>query len=347
MASSDRATQDCIQRYQSGHSKSFVPCQPTELDRASPTINHTILMENTFISFVVYHVRKVVPTRTMLIAFVAGGHLCAAEKPEFAPIPEERYASMLARSPFALASPAPASAPPAASFATNWYIVGLGQLGGENFVTIKSRDLKVQFSIFGQESWQGVTLVSVNWSEATGKSTAILSRGAEVAKLEFNEAEMRTSTAAADLGTGFAQTSVNGNGALASDVRGRIPPQVARWMSPTTERKIATKIMQSVRRIGVSTGSGTLRTATGTSQGQSSPATLPVLAEAAYQDPTHQQPTESRASSEQASADQSAPNARYSGPDPRLWLNPLVAQWLSPHMQKVVMERKALLLSNK
>jgi len=78
------------------------------------------------------------------------------------------------------------------SFAANWYVSGIGRLGDQDFVTVKSRDLSTQFSLYGNElnPKEGVTLVSINWSETVGKSTVLLKKGAETATLEFNEAEV-------------------------------------------------------------------------------------------------------------------------------------------------------------
>lgn len=131
-----------------------------------------------------------IPRTLCSIALLA----CAARGVEPAaptPHPADRYAVMSARSPFAIATAAPA--PPEASFAANWYVSGIARLGDADFVTIKSRDAALQFSLFGQEAntEHGVSVASVNWSDTLGKSTVILKKGTETAKLEFNEAEMR------------------------------------------------------------------------------------------------------------------------------------------------------------
>ena len=67
----------------------------------------------------------------------------------------------------------------------------IARLGDTDFVTIKSRDASQQFSLFGSEPQNGVSVASVQWSETVGKSTVILKKGTETAKLEFNEAELR------------------------------------------------------------------------------------------------------------------------------------------------------------
>ncbi len=115
--------------------------------------------------------------------------------PAPAPVPESRpiarYAAMTEKSPFALATAAAPVAEPQASFAANWYVAGIARLGDTDFVTIKSRDASTQFSLFGREPQNGVSVASVEWSETIGKSKVILQKGTETAKLEFNEADLR------------------------------------------------------------------------------------------------------------------------------------------------------------
>jgi hypothetical protein len=120
----------------------------------------------------------------------------AVAEPATAPVPQaqekSRYEALVAHSPFALAT-VPAPAPVAqASFAANWFVTGIGRIGGEDFVSIKSRDLATQFSLYAGENKKAdeVALVSVTWSDVVGKSTVILRKGTETAKLEFNEAEV-------------------------------------------------------------------------------------------------------------------------------------------------------------
>jgi hypothetical protein len=104
-----------------------------------------------------------------------------------------RYERMKQQSPFALATPVEPSAEPAASFAANWFVSGIGRMDGKDFVTIKARDLSTQFSLYGHDpnSENGVALASIEWSDKIGKSTVVIRKGSETAKLEFNEAEIR------------------------------------------------------------------------------------------------------------------------------------------------------------
>jgi len=111
---------------------------------------------------------------------------------------KSRYEALRAKSPFALATATVATPAPQPSFAANWFVAGIGRFGESDFVTIKSRDLSTAFSLFAQESdpKTGVALASVNWSDTVGKSTVILRKGNEIARLEFNEAEVRAAAAA-------------------------------------------------------------------------------------------------------------------------------------------------------
>jgi hypothetical protein len=107
--------------------------------------------------------------------------------------PAERYEQMIAKSPFALATPpAPVAAPPDKSFADGWFVSGLAQLDGKDFVTIKSRDLGVQLSLFGTDAKDGISLQKVEWSPAIGRSTVTIMKDGQTAKLEFNQAELQS-----------------------------------------------------------------------------------------------------------------------------------------------------------
>jgi len=106
--------------------------------------------------------------------------------------PKGRYDPVRDHSPFAVAT---AEAPPVAAaptFAANWYVSGIARIGDDNFVTIKARDLSTEFSLFSGDAprMDGVCVASVNWSDSVGKSTVILRKGTETAKLEFNEADV-------------------------------------------------------------------------------------------------------------------------------------------------------------
>lgn len=115
--------------------------------------------------------------------------------------PADRYEKSLAQSPFALATVVEAPAAPQESFASNWMLTGLSSMPDENgamqdFVTIRSRDQRVAFSLFGPEvatgdDIGGVSIVKVDRSPDVRKSTVTLKKGAEIAKVEFS-AEVAT-----------------------------------------------------------------------------------------------------------------------------------------------------------
>jgi hypothetical protein len=105
--------------------------------------------------------------------------------------PASRYDQMMARSPFALATPvAPPTAP---GFAANLYVTGLAKVDGRDFVSISSRDLQTKLSILsGDPAGDGISLVSVQWSDELGKSKVTLRKGAETAVIGFDEMAIKS-----------------------------------------------------------------------------------------------------------------------------------------------------------
>jgi hypothetical protein len=134
-------------------------------------------------------------THALLLAALAhGAPALAVEGAIPSHYPPDRYAAMVAQSPFALATPvAPPPAAPERGFAADWYVTGLARYEDKDFVSIKSRDLATSFSLYGQEESNGVTLVGVEWSNERGKSTVTVRKGGETARLEFNQAELQSS----------------------------------------------------------------------------------------------------------------------------------------------------------
>jgi hypothetical protein len=129
---------------------------------------------------------------SLIFAFPALGETSSGPLP--GAFDKSRYAGLHTHSPFALATNAAATAAPQPSFAANWYVTGIGRIGGHYFVTIKSRDQTMSFSLYAEEPDRatGTMLAGVEWSDKTGKSKVKLSKGGEVATLEFNEAEVRS-----------------------------------------------------------------------------------------------------------------------------------------------------------
>jgi len=126
-----------------------------------------------------------------ILAFLAG-HAFAVESGVPAPFSADRYEKMVEKSPFALATPAVAPPVPQASFAANWYLTAVGRdAQGQDFVTVKAQDGSVHFSLTGREEHPDtqVSLASVDWSDTFRKSTAILKKGTETAKIIFSQEE--------------------------------------------------------------------------------------------------------------------------------------------------------------
>lgn len=127
-----------------------------------------------------------------LFALVLLGQTGPAAAEDAVPVPfdKSRYESLRVKSPFAVATAAVAPAPQQPGFAANWYVTSVARIGDRNFATIKSRDLATQFSLYGDEPVDNVVLASVDWSDTVGKTTVILRKGTETARLEFNEAQL-------------------------------------------------------------------------------------------------------------------------------------------------------------
>jgi hypothetical protein len=124
--------------------------------------------------------------------------VACAEDAVPAAFPTGRYDSVRAHCPFAVATAEAPPAPVEANFASNWFVSGVGRSGDNDYVTIKSRDQSKNFSLYGMnDEFDGVRLASVNWSELVGKTTVVLKKGTETAKLEFNEQEIHAAPAAA------------------------------------------------------------------------------------------------------------------------------------------------------
>lgn len=131
--------------------------------------------------------------RTLPLLTLLASQALALESAVPAAFPAERYATMTEKSPFALATPAAPPPPPQqASFAANWYLTAVGRdEQGQDFVTVKAQDGSVHFSLAGSDAnpETGVSLASVDWSDTFRKSTAIIKKGTETAKLIFSQEE--------------------------------------------------------------------------------------------------------------------------------------------------------------
>ena len=179
-----------------------------------------------------------------LLLLLPGGAAVAVagDSPVPVSMPADRYAEMGARSPFAVATLVPVIPQPGQSFAANWYVSGMAQLNGEDFVSIRSRDQAVQFSLHGQseDTGTGVSLAGVEWSGDVGHSTVILRRGTETARLEFNPSALggNSPVTAIPTAAGFASpksatpVSVAAAGAYSGQLAMLRPPEIRRRIAP-------------------------------------------------------------------------------------------------------------------
>lgn len=160
----------------------------------------------------------------------------------------DRYAAMRAHSPFAIATGTPPPTAPQPSFAANWFVSGIARIGDDDYVTVKARDQSSQFSLFGHEPnpQNQVVMVSIDWVDGIGKSSVTVRKGAETAKLEFNEAVVhgppqgaRAQVAPANNPNGQARTPV--------PIAGARPAPASQPMQNPRSIPIAAPGQQSVR----------------------------------------------------------------------------------------------------
>ncbi len=134
------------------------------------------------------------PLLSALLSIVTVGPL-AASVPEALPL--ERYDGLMKNSPFALATApvAPvAAAQETPSFAKDFYVVGIAQIGETPFVTISTRDRQRRFSLsLGESSADGITLTNVEWLPGVGKSKVTLRKDEALGVIGFDEAAMQPS----------------------------------------------------------------------------------------------------------------------------------------------------------
>lgn len=111
--------------------------------------------------------------------------------------PMARYGAMLNQSPFALATVVEAPPEPTESFTANWELTGIAKLRNDqgeekDFITIRSRDRRLSFTLYGEQvatedEAKGVSIHSVDRREGARKSTVTLKRGTELGKVEFSQ----------------------------------------------------------------------------------------------------------------------------------------------------------------
>jgi hypothetical protein len=112
------------------------------------------------------------------------------------PFPISRYAALLEKSPFAVATAVPEAAPPAENFSTNFVVTGIGKNRGSDgkevyTVFVRSRDLATRLVLTGDKpSDEGISVAAVEEAAVAAKSVVILKKGSETGRVEFDQAAL-------------------------------------------------------------------------------------------------------------------------------------------------------------
>lgn len=131
------------------------------------------------------------PVVIVLAFTVSHGVVLAEDLPEAYPI--ERYESLLASSPFSLATPEVAPPPaeppkPKESFADNLVLVGMGAIGDDQFVTVMDKKSNQTRIISFTPDEEGIKLLSMSMTQDPLKASAVLQKGDEQARVQFDSA---------------------------------------------------------------------------------------------------------------------------------------------------------------
>ena len=109
----------------------------------------------------------------------------------------ERYAAILERSPFAVATAAvvPVQAP---NFAKDLYIANAARSDEGDMVTLASvNDKNFKKYLTTKEPVEGYAIASIEWSEQIGKTQVTITKDGQSATLKFNQALLQQSLAGA------------------------------------------------------------------------------------------------------------------------------------------------------
>jgi hypothetical protein len=128
----------------------------------------------------------------VLALVIAAGSLRAADdipkRPAF-----DRYAAMMKKSPFAVATAVVAAAA-TPSFAKDLYVANAARTTDGDLVTIQSaidRNLKEYLTTKGPNE-HGYSISTIEWSEKPGQTKVTISKDGQFATLAFNQALMAT-----------------------------------------------------------------------------------------------------------------------------------------------------------
>jgi hypothetical protein len=98
----------------------------------------------------------------------------------------ERYASLWQHSPFTIASVMQDAAP--AGFAQNLAIVGIAKIGDKDLVTLLNKQSLERFIVKAAPNEQGIKVISVETDADPLKTSVMIQRDGEIAKVGFDKA---------------------------------------------------------------------------------------------------------------------------------------------------------------
>lgn len=116
----------------------------------------------------------------------------------------ERYNDLIAHSPFAIATqpqstPPPVDGPP---FARDLVLVGVvRRTGNDYYIMVASRDQSQHFGLGPSDTYNGISVATVAWSDGIGKTKVTLKRGNEYGVISFDEAVVRGGAVGPNPGT--------------------------------------------------------------------------------------------------------------------------------------------------
>lgn len=118
--------------------------------------------------------------------------------------PLSRYQAMIDHSPFAVATEMapPPSVAENVGFTKDLVLTGAVRLNGGEYITVESKDHNERFSLKTGEAYNEISLASIAWSDAAGKTKATLKKGTEFGTIGFDETAVRTGPVAASPGNG-------------------------------------------------------------------------------------------------------------------------------------------------
>lgn len=115
------------------------------------------------------------------------------ETPELpVPLPASRYASLIKKSPFSVATPQVTPVAPTPGFASSLYISGMAEIGDKEFVSISTKGAAKSFMLsVGESSPDGISLVEVKSNDDLSKSKVTLKKDGKTAVIGFDEQVMK------------------------------------------------------------------------------------------------------------------------------------------------------------